>query len=202
MGRGKLITFEGIDGSGKTSVAKRVTRELKRRGFKVVYTCEPTNTWLGDAVKSSYEKKVSPFTELFLFLADRATHTTRIKRWMEQGFVVICDRYADSTYAYQAVLLGKYLKELDVEPVEWLKDISRPFVIEPNLTVLLLVEPSVALKRIRRKGTKFEKKRFLEEVHRVYQKLAEEDPRFAVIDASPPIEEVVLRALDIVLSSL
>lgn len=202
MGRGKLITFEGIDGSGKTSVAKRVTRELKSRGFKVVYTCEPTSTWLGDAVKSSYEKKVSPFTELFLFLADRATHTARIKKWKEKGFVVICDRYADSTYAYQAVLLRKYLKELDVEPVEWLKAISRPFVIAPNLTVLLLVEPSVALKRIRRKGTKFEKRRFLEEVQRVYQKLAEEDPRFAVIDASPPIEEVVLRSLDIVLSSL
>jgi len=202
MAKGKLITFEGIDGSGKTTVAKRVTQDLKEKGYKAIYTYEPTDTWLGDAVKSSYEKDVNPFTEMLLFLADRATHTLQIREWLDNGSIVICDRYADSTYAYQAVALKDELVGLDMEPVDWLIEISRPFVIEPDLTVLLVVEPSAALKRIKRKATKFERERFLEDVQKVYLELAERDSRFTIIDASKSLNETQHRALDLVLSRL
>ena len=202
MGKGKFITFEGIDGSGKTSAAKRIVRELKGRGFDAVYTCEPTGSWLGDAVKSSYGRKVSPFTEHLLFLADRATHTDEIKEMVGKGKVVVCDRYADSTYAYQAVILKEELKGLDIEPVEWLKAFSRPFVVDPDLTLLIIVAPSMALKRLRGKGSKFEKRGFLEDVHEVYLRLAEENARIRKVDASLPLKEVVERSLDIVMSVL
>jgi dTMP kinase len=202
MAKGKFITFEGIDGSGKTTVAKQVADELKQKGVDATYTCEPTNTWLGEAVKTSYSKDISPFTELLLFLADRATHTVQIKKWLEEGKVVVCDRYADSTYAYQAVMLKDELKELNVEPVEWLKDLSRPFVIEPDLTVLLKIDPEVALKRIKNKELRFERKEFLDRVLEVYLKLAGESSRFEVIDAAQPLEEVVQRSLELVLLAL
>lgn len=202
MAKGKLITFEGIDGSGKTTVAKHITEDLKKKGYKAIYTCEPTKTWLGDAVKSGYEKEISPFTELLLFLADRATHTQQIRDWLNEGSIVICDRYADSTYAYQAVALKKDLEGLDMDPVEWLIEISRPFVIVPDLTVLLVVESSIALKRIKRQATKFERERFLEDVQKVYLELAEKYPRFKIIDASKSLDETQHRTLGLVLSRL
>lgn len=202
MAKGKFITFEGIDGSGKTTVAKRVTEDLVKKGYKVVYTFEPTDTWLGENVKSSHEREVSPFTELLLFLADRASHTKQIREWLDDGTTVICDRYADSTYAYQAVALKEELEGLDVELVDWLIEISCPFIIEPDLKVLLVVEPSIALKRIKREVTKFENERFLEGVQKVYLELAERDSRFTIIDASRSLNETKNRALDLVLSRL
>ena len=200
MARGTFITFEGIDGSGKSTVAKRVARRLEARGVRTVLTCEPTKTWLGDAVKASYEKEVSPFTELLLFLADRATHTENIKGWLGEGRVVICDRYSDSTFAYQSVSLEGALRRVTSDPIRWLEDVSRPFVLRPDLTVLLAVDPSVSLERIRRKGTKFEKRGYLTKVAEAYMELARRDPkRFVVVDASKPLPEVLAVSLDAVL---
>jgi hypothetical protein len=85
MAKGLFITFEGIDGSGKTTVAKRVVEALKQKGYNAIYTCEPTGSELGNTLKSGYEKEVNPFMELFLFLADRAAHTKDIVKWMDEG---------------------------------------------------------------------------------------------------------------------
>jgi len=193
----RFITFEGIDGSGKTSVAKAVTKQLKRRGVSVVLTTEPTHTWLGDAVKRSYAEPVSPFTEALLFLADRATHTEQIKRWVAQRKVVISDRYADSTYAYQAASL----KGVSGDVMSWLRKISEPFVIEPDLTLLLDVPPRLGLARIqsRKKKVHFEEERFLRNVRANYIRLAK-GRRFIVIDSSRSIKKVTEEALGIVSS--
>ena len=77
--------MEGIDGAGKTTIAHRVESELRKKGHRVVLTTEPTRTWLGDAVKKSYDDDVGPLAETFLFLADRARHTVQIQEWLPQG---------------------------------------------------------------------------------------------------------------------
>jgi dTMP kinase len=202
MAKGTFITFEGIDGSGKTTVAKRVVEALKQKGYDALYTCEPTGSEMGAALKSGYEKDVNPFMELFLFLADRAAHTKEISKWVDEGKIVICDRYADSTYAYQAIMLEDELKGAGIEPLDWLKKISAPFIIRPDLTLLFQIEPSVALRRIRRKGTKFEKEKFLKNVQGVYEKIAKDDSRFVNIDASGTLAEVSQQSLEVVFSML
>ncbi len=192
----RFVTFEGIDGSGKTSVAAAVARRMRQEGFDVVLTTEPTRTWLGDAVKRSYTEDVSPFTEAFLFMADRATHTKQIRRWIAEGKLVISDRYCDSTYAYQAARLKKLRKGA----LEWLKDLSRPFIIEPDLTLLLDVTPRLGLRRIapRKKKVHFEREPFLKEVRKNYLLLAK-GRRFVTIDSSRNLEDVVDECLGVVL---
>ena len=186
--RGILVTFEGIDGSGTTSVAKKVAARLRRRGLPVVLTTEPTKTWLGDAVKRSYKEPVSNFTEAFLFIADRATHTTAIEKMLRRGKLVICDRYCDSTYAYQAARLKGMVKD----PMKWLERISEPFIIEPDLTILLDIDPRRGLRRIaaRKNTVHFENEPFLKQVRRNYLTLARKK-RFIILDASRSLDGVV-----------
>ena len=195
--KGKFITFEGIDGSGKTTIAKEVFTRLKNSGWNVILTLEPTSTWLGDAVKRSYDEEVSPFTELFLFLGDRATHTQQIKKWLKEGKTVLCDRYCDSTYAYQGAALEEKLKEFRIDVIEWMKYISKPFIMKPDLTILLVIESKIALQRLsnRKKRTKFENMGFLKKVEKNYLKLAKEE-RFVKIDARKSIKEIVDEVMD------
>ena len=83
--RGKFITFEGIDGCGKTTVSKLVWRQLQKQKVKAVWTCEPTKSWLGAAVKRGWTEKAGVFTESFLFMADRAEHVDEICGLMGKG---------------------------------------------------------------------------------------------------------------------
>ncbi|MEW5760194.1 MAG: dTMP kinase, partial [Candidatus Thermoplasmatota archaeon] len=92
-----FITVEGIDGCGKTTVSKALWKELNKIGYKVAYTYEPTDSSIGNLIKKCCS---SPFTEAFLFMADRAEHQKWIRKKLEKSFV-ICDRYMDSTTAYQ-----------------------------------------------------------------------------------------------------
>jgi len=190
--RGRFITLEGIDGSGKTTIARRIARELRKRGVRVVLTTEPTRTWLGDAVKKSYDDDVGPLAETFLFLADRARHTADIRKWLESGATVISDRYADSTYAYQ----GARLEGVVREPMRWLASVSAPAVLEPDLTILLDVSPALGLRRIagRRRKVRFETLRFLTKVAENYRKLAR-SRRFVRIEGSRPARDVARDAL-------
>ena len=113
--RGRFITFEGIDGAGKTTIIRRIEPELRSRGYRVVITTEPTRTWLGDAVKRSYDDDIGPLAETFLFLADRARHTIQIREWLARGATVVSDRYADSTYAYQGARLRGIVRRIEDE---------------------------------------------------------------------------------------
>ena len=194
--RGRFITLEGIDGAGKTTIAHRVESELRKKGHRVVLTTEPTRTWLGDAVKKSYDDDVGPLAETFLFLADRARHTVQIQEWLAKGALVVSDRYADSTYAYQ----GARLKGTVRNPIRWLQAVSAPAVIEPDLTILLDVSPRLGLRRIagRKRKVRFEKERFLTEVAGNYRRLAK-GRRYVAIDGSRSAAEVtadVMRAIE------
>ncbi|MEK6851371.1 MAG: dTMP kinase [Candidatus Thermoplasmatota archaeon] len=184
---GLFATIEGIDGSGKTTVVAMISDALEASGASVVRTTEPTKTWRGDAVKWAIERDVDPVSETFLFLADREAHGRRIRAWLAEGKLVLSDRYADSTYAYQgARLAGK--KE---DPVAWLQEVSRPFVVIPHVTYFLSIPPKAALARIRDRAKKvrFEELSFLAAVDANYRQLAR-DPRFLTVDATKPAEVV------------
>lgn len=194
---GKLITFEGIDGSGKTTIAKIVYENLKKDGMKVILDCEPTKSWLGEAVKRSYNENVSKFTEAFLFMADRATHVLKIKEFLEQNKIVLLDRYYDSTIAYQGVNLKELLAKVGIDSFEWLIEINKVFTITPKITFLLIIDPKLSLKRVSKRGkhTEFEKLEFLKEVQNNYLRLAKIEKRFIKLDARKSVEELVKEVL-------
>ncbi len=187
-----FVTFEGIDGSGKTTISRRVAAALRVRGTPVFLTREPTKTWTGEAVRRSYKDDVGPLAEAFLFLADRAAHQEEIRRHLDAGELVLCDRYADSTYAYQ----GARLEGIVEAPVEFLRRMSEPWLIRPDLTIYLRVPASRGLDRIagRPEKVRFEKLGLLRKVARTYDELAL-DPRFVTLDASGSPEVVTEEAL-------
>lgn len=191
-----FVTFEGVDGCGKTTICKRIASHLKKAGKKITVTREPTDTWLGDAVRQSYKVKTSPYTETFLFLADRATHTDRIKNRMAKGRHVFSDRYSDSTVAYQAVLLHRELGGPMKEYRDWLLSINKQIILEPDLTLLFDVDPKVSLKRLthRSERSKFERLKYLNLVRENYLAVAEKEKRIKIIDASLPFKDVYFRA--------
>jgi dTMP kinase len=189
--RAGFVTFEGIDGSGKTTVASLVAKRLEARGIRVFLTSEPTRGWVGDAVRRTYEADVGPLAETFLFLADRAQHLEEIRRHVDAGDVVLCDRYMDSTLAYQGARLEGVLRD----PISFLRRVSGPWVLEPDLTILLRIPPDVALGRLgaRARNPRFEDPGFLRKVAANYDRLARSN-RFAVLDATKDAEAVADRA--------
>ena len=186
MQKGKLITLEGIDGTGKSSIAKM----LKTRFPEAVFTKEPTKSWIGKAVKKSIDSDTNPLAELFLFVADHAEHIAKVIRpSLEQGKTVISDRYSDSRYAYQ----GATLSNLFEDAVDWVQSVHRGWTIVPDLTILFTIDPGIAVSRcgVRGNHTKFEKIEFLKKVQENFLKLAKNEPqRFVIIDAGRELEVV------------
>ncbi|AXR79436.1 dTMP kinase [Natrarchaeobaculum sulfurireducens] len=178
-----LVTLEGLDGSGKTTVWEA----LRERYPNATFTREPTNdSWYGDAVyRSIDDDDADPLAELFLYTADHADHLSRvIEPALERGDLVISDRYADSRFAYQGATLEGYDRLAVDDPLEYVVDVHDPFTIEPDLTVYLELDPETAADRA---GTtnKFERAAYLESVHANYERLLECDPdRFVRVDAT------------------
>lgn len=188
--KGRFFVFEGIDGSGKSTASRLLAERLMALGRDVVWTAEPTSTWLGDQVRRANREAESAFAETMLYVADRAEHTLQIRKWLEEGRWVVCDRYVGSTLAYQGVTLRHFMGS---RTLEWLKAVNRPVVIQPDRTFLLRLDPELAMSRImdRQGRDKFEKLDFLRKVDSIYTRLAEEDPSYRVIDASQPLEIVL-----------
>ncbi len=187
-----FVTFEGIDGSGKTTVSRLVAKSLQARGRRVYLTSEPTKTWLGEAVRHAYDGDVGAVAESFLFLADRAAHLTEIRAHLERRELVLCDRYADSTYAYQ----GARLEGLMDNPIRFLQRASESWMLHPDLTILLRVPAELARKRIEGRPhlVRFEDLAFLKKVAANYDRLARAR-RFVVIDGTRGADAVSLDAI-------
>jgi len=183
-----FITFEGIDGSGKSTISKLVFKKLKSEGYDIVYTFEPTNTFLGKYVQKCIETKTDPYITAFAFIADRFEHCKKIIKWLVEGKIVLCDRYAESTYAYQAAQMEEEVKN----PIKWLKELSQDRIIVPDRTYLFLINPKDAIARITNRESliPFEKEAFLEKVNNNYVKLAI-GKRFKKLDATKSIDELV-----------
>ena len=200
-----LVTVEGIDGAGKSTVAKRmeVLERLKEElDIEAVYTHEPTGSWLGDAVRRSINDDDSvPLADLFLFVSDHADHVERVvKPALADGEVVVCDRYIDSRYAYQGATLSERDEEVFDDALEWVRGLHEGWTIIPDLTLLLDIPPEEAVERLDRETMKFERVEFLRDVRQNYTRLAESEDRFVVIDATQDVDEVVERCVEEVVS--
>jgi dTMP kinase len=184
----KFFTFEGIDGSGKSTVSKIVYKQLKSKGYDVVLTYEPTDTWIGKRVQQCIETNSDPFITAFTFIADRIEHGKQIRKWLDGGKIVLCDRYVESTYAYQ----GAQLQDTMKNPIKWLKELSDGRVPTPDRTFVFVIDPKTSLDRIQKRSKliPFERFSFLEKVHKNYLKLAV-GKRFKKLDATKKIDELV-----------
>ena len=187
-----LITLEGIDGSGKTTVAEALQDTLPEATF----TREPTDSWYGEAVERSIDDDgADPVAELFLYAADHADHLSRVVRpALEAGKVVISDRYSDSRYAYQGATLDGVVRR----PMEYVRGVHEPFTRAPDATLYFDVPPETGAERAGATN-KFETAGYLAEVQANYERLIESDPdRFVRIDATRSPEAVVAAAEDVV----
>lgn len=178
-----FITFEGIDKSGKTTQARLLADFLKGKGYRVVLTREPAGTEVGEKIKRIIleDSKIFSLTELFLYLADRAQHVHRIiKPSLKKGSIVISDRYADASVAYQG-----YGRGIDVEFINKLNFRVTNGLL-PDVTFLLDLDPEKALLRAER-SDRIERERlfFHRRVREGYLEIARKNPeRIKVIDAN------------------
>lgn len=189
-----FITFEGPDGSGKTTQVKPLSEYLTQRGHKVLISREPGGTAIGDQIRrilSDLENTgMHPHSETLLFLAARAQLVEQvIKPHLADGYIVLCDRYADSTMAYQG-----YGHQNDLHQIGSLINFATGG-LKPDLTLLLDVGAEAGLKR-KAKGTEWNRLdayslEFHERVRQGYAVLAESEPaRWVVIDADQPADRV------------
>jgi dTMP kinase len=197
--RGVLITFEGVEGSGKSTQMARLARVLERRGHAVERTAEPDGTGLGRAVRRLFERPdipPEPLVEVFLFMAARQQHVReRLTPWLRRGRVVLCDRYVDATVAYQG-----YGRGVDVDLIREL-NLHATGGLAPDLTLVFDLDPREGLRRIgARRLDRFERERlaFHRRVRRGYREIQRREPkRVRLIDAARPPADVAadVRAL-------
>ncbi|WAC04390.1 MAG: dTMP kinase [Methanoregula sp.] len=183
-----LITLEGIDGTGKSTLHAALAGLLA--DINPVFTREPSATWVGDSVRRAIAEQADPVTEALLFVADHAAHlATIIRPAIRDGRVVISDRYTDSRYAYQSVTL----EDIIPEPLAWLQSLHNGWTIVPDRTFLLVIPVDRAFERLASKTGRehFERIEILEKVQKNYLDLARNDPsRFVIIDATKEKEEI------------
>ncbi len=186
-----FIVFEGIDGSGKTTLSRKLQNFLLLRGIKAIWTKEPYTAYIREIVINN---KLSAWEETLLFITDRSIHVRElIGPKLEKGFTVICDRFYLSTFAYQG--FGKGI------PLEDIKKIHRTVIdeVKPDITFLLDIEPYKALERIKSRGnfSKFEKLNFLQKVREGFLELAKEETNTFILNGEKNIYQLLGEVLEI-----
>lgn len=194
-----FIVFEGGEGAGKSTVIRGVAKELRKRGYEIVVTKEPGGG-LGKEIDELIKKRerITPLSELFLFLAERATHVEEvIKPALRKGKIVLCDRFYHSTLAYQG-----YGRRIPLKVIEKVDFIARQGLF-PDIVFLLDLPEEIGF--LRGKGAdRIEKGSlsFHKRVREGYLELAEKDPTIRKIDATKPPKEVLENILRILLERL
>lgn len=194
MSNGLFITLEGIEGVGKSTQALFIKDELEKNGHHVVLTREPGGTQTGEAVREillhSSKQHISDLTELLLIFSARAQHLDEvIIPAIQNGKIVISDRFTDATYAYQG---GG--REMDIRQIRVLEALVQQG-LKPDLTLLFDTPVEVGLKRAnnRSEADRFESEtiNFFERVRGEYLQLAQEEPgRIRVVDADRPLARI------------
>ncbi|HPP75019.1 MAG TPA: dTMP kinase [Armatimonadota bacterium] len=188
--RGFFITLEGPEGSGKSTQVRLLADTLRNRGYDVLLTAEPGGDAVAQEIRAIVlhsKAKIVPEAELLLYLAARAQHVRHIiNPALDEGKIVISDRYADSSFAYQG-----YGRGIDIESLRCLNDFATSG-LKPDLTILLDVPVELGLKRQQdRNRFEAESVEFHQRVRNGFLKLAKQEPdRWVTIDASKEIEEV------------
>lgn len=192
---GKLIAIEGIDGTGKSTLAKNLYKALKERGFDAVLSFEPTFGRYGKILRQSFTspERLSPEEELRLFTEDRREHVRDfIEPALKRGKTVVLDRYYLSTIAYQGAR-GLEPEKIRIE--------NEAFSPRPDLAIILVLDPECALRRIEEKRgeppNSFEALDYLERVQNIFDEL--DYPFIKKIDASKCEEEILEEALNIII---
>ncbi|MHB9288078.1 dTMP kinase [Halobacteriales archaeon Cl-PHB] len=192
-----LVTLEGLDGSGKSTVVQALRED---DAIAATFTREPTDSWYGEAVQRSIDDDdADPLAELFLYTADHAAHLSRVVRpALDRGELVISDRYSDSRYAYQGATLDGNVPE----PMAFVQRIHEPWTRPPDATVYLDVDPETAAKRSGATN-KFETADYLADVRANYERLVDAAPdRFHRVDASRSPEDVAVAVRETILDLL
>jgi len=189
--KGLFITFEGIDGCGKTTQIKLLKEYFEKQGKTVILTREPGAKGLGQKLREillNYDGIVSPNCESFLFLADRAQHIdTIIKPAVNEGKIVLCDRHTDSTVAYQG-----YGRGLDLERIYKLNDIATNGT-KPDLTFVFDIDLETSAKRVGKEKDRMESAgiEFFKKVRDGYLSISKNEPdRVKLIDGTKSINEI------------
>ena len=202
--RGFFITFEGPEGSGKSSQARQLVQALQRAGCRVTFVRDPGSTALGRRLRTVLLHDDVPhlgaLTEALLFIAGRVQLVEEfIKPALRRNRIVVCDRFHDSTVSYQG-----FGGQLDWR---WLDRLGRRAIgnLMPALTILLDVPTPVGFRRLRHRKDRMEQKArvFHQRVRQGYRRLARREPRrFVVLDATQPKATIHRQILDVVLSKL
>lgn len=180
--QGVFLVIDGIDGSGKTTHSNMLYYSLKKKGFDVEYTMEPSNGTVGRFIRSEVvsKKKLHPEVEALLFAADRFEHLkNEIVPWLDMGKVVVCDRYVYASIVYQGVQNVN---------IKWIENLNH-FALEPDLAIYLDVIPEIGLERINREKSIFENLEFQKRIRKNYLNLVEKG-RLTLVDSNKNIEEV------------
>lgn len=201
---GRFITFEGVEGAGKSSRCRRLAGRLEETGVRILHTREPGGPPASERIRSILLDpglEVTPLTELMLYLASRASNVDLIVRpALVGGINVLCERFSDATFAYQ--IGGRGLPERAVREADSLATGG----LAPDLVVLLDLDPEEGLARLRREGRardriEREEMEFHRRVREKYLRLADGDPRFLLIDATqePCVQDSIIenRVMDI-----
>lgn len=203
-GRGSFVTLEGPEGAGKTTQVRLLSKQLDSLEIPHVITRDPGGTPLGKQIRRillNPENPVQPMAELLLYQADRAQHVAEvIKPALEEGKLVICDRYIDSTIAYQG-----YGRGIDFALIDELNQIATGG-LSPELTILFDIESSDGLARLHPGGHDRLEREAIEfhlKVRKGYLELAERNPeRWKVLDASKPLSVAQTELRRIILDRL
>jgi dTMP kinase len=192
-----FISFEGGEGAGKSTLIQKIYDHLLAEKLPVLLTRAPGGTMTGDLIRHLLlhhdEKDICSRTELFLFLADRAQHVEQVIRpALEHQKIVLCDRFNDSTVAYQGGARG-------FDPT-WVRTLCHFATqnLEPDLTLYLDIDPELGLQRVKRNLDRIENEKidFHRKIRSTYLSIAEKEPkRFHVLDGTKIPDDVFLDAL-------
>ena len=202
-----LITFEGGEGSGKTTQSQMLYNTLKEKGFEVIKTREPGGTKFAETIREilvqGESNKINNISELLLFAAARADHVQKvIKECLKDNKIVICDRFTDSTLAYQG-----YAGNVDLDLV---KEVNRISIgeISPDLTFIFDIDPTLGIERAlgeNNKETRFEEKDIMyhKKIRDGYMDIARDNPdRCVVINGTIDIEQISKKILELTLDKI
>ena len=193
---GKVLALEGIDGSGKSTIAILLKKEFERSGMEVCIEAEPTGL-IRDLATGS---KINGYSAFLLFSADRYNHQHRIMELRSRGALTILDRYVLSSYAYQGADLMKEFGSFS-SALKWMESVSSRLMVVPDLTIILDSNPEKCLERVSKRGKPnpiFENMEFLNVVRENYIYLGKVIPNVEIVNSELPADAVLEKCIEII----